>query len=136
MVRRVRRIQSGETASEKLRRLARNVFMRLAGASFAAFGLFAALALMTYSVSDPSWSTATAREASNLMGPRGASLADLFLQLLGPASIALIGPMAFWGAWVAWRGLPSETPLVGWLRIIAGPIAVFALAGFCSALPT
>ncbi|HYW60593.1 MAG TPA: DNA translocase FtsK [Xanthobacteraceae bacterium] len=57
------------------------------------------VALATWSVRDPSLSYATGGPVRNLLGRGGAASADLLMQLLGIASIALLLPIAVWG----WR---------------------------------
>ncbi len=63
-------------------------------------GLIAlALALLTWSVQDPSLNHATATPVRNWLGAPGAMVADLLMQMFGLASLAIIIPLAFWG----WR---------------------------------
>jgi S-DNA-T family DNA segregation ATPase FtsK/SpoIIIE len=62
-------------------------------------GLVAAVALATYDPSDPSWSTASARETRNLAGPAGAHLADVLLQGVGFAAWLPVACLMTW----AWR---------------------------------
>src|SRR5215471_2888673 len=57
------------------------------------------VALATWSVKDPSLSHATSAPVRNLLGLPGAIVADLLMQLLGLASVAVILPIAVWG----WR---------------------------------
>src|SRR6202042_1885947 len=55
------------------------------------------LALLTWSVSDPSLNHATNARVHNLLGAPGAIAADLVMQFIGLASAALLIPPAFWG---------------------------------------
>ena len=55
------------------------------------------LALLTWSVSDPSLNHATNAHIHNLLGAPGAIAADLVMQFIGLASAALLAPPAFWG---------------------------------------
>ena len=55
------------------------------------------LALLTWSVSDPSLNHATNARVHNLLGAPGAIAADLVMQFIGLASAALLAPPAFWG---------------------------------------
>jgi DNA segregation ATPase FtsK/SpoIIIE, S-DNA-T family len=91
-----------------------------------------ALALATWSVQDPSLSHATSAPVRNLLGAPGAIAADLMMQLLGVAAVALVLPIAIWG----WR-LVSHRPLdrerVRLALWLAGTL--FA-AGFAACLPT
>ncbi len=78
-----------------------------------------ALALASYNPEDPALNVATAANPGNWLGLPGAWAADLLLQSLGLASIAVVGIMACW-AWriASHRGLPwyglrlSLTPAV------------------------
>ena len=65
-----------------------------------------AVALATWSVQDPSLSHATNAPVRNLLGVPGAIVADLLMQLLGIAPLALVLPIAIWG----WR-LATHRPL-------------------------
>ncbi|WP_075998227.1 DNA translocase FtsK [Salaquimonas pukyongi] len=68
---------------------------------------FASLA--TWSVDDPSLSSANGREVQNAGGAWGAVFADLALQFFGLAALVLIVPPAVWG----------------WLKLIQKPIGAF-----------
>ena len=57
------------------------------------------VALLTWSVADPSLNHATNAPVHNLLGAPGAIAADIGMQLLGLACIAASPPPAFWG----WR---------------------------------
>ncbi len=58
-----------------------------------------ALALLTWSVQDPSLNHATAAPVHNWLGAPGAMVSDLLMQMFGLASLAILMPLAFWG----WR---------------------------------
>src|SRR2546421_12566486 len=101
-----------ETARDILRRRLRE----LAGLALIALALLLAIALGTWSVQDPSLSHATNAPVRNVLGLLGATVADVLMQLLGIAALALVLPIAIWG----WR-LTSHRPLhrerlrlVGW----------------------
>ena len=80
--------------------LARFGVLLLAGALV---GVAAALvlALLTYSLLDPSFNTVTGRTTTNAMGPVGAHFADLLLQILGWPALVLALPYAVAGMRVA-----------------------------------
>ena len=69
----------------------------LAGASTICCVLALGLALLTWSVADPSLNHATNAPVHNLLGKPGAVAADIAMQLLGLACIAALAPPAFWG---------------------------------------
>src|SRR5918996_2686603 len=87
---------------EALRRRLRE----LGGFGLIVLATLLALALATWSVQDPSLSHATNAPVRNLLGAPGAIAADLMMQLLGLAAVALLLPIAIWG----WR-LVSHRPL-------------------------
>ena len=55
------------------------------------------LALATWSVHDPSWNHAAGGAVRNLAGPAGAVVADLVMQLVGIAVVAILPPVFCWG---------------------------------------
>jgi len=106
--------------------------LRAAGVGVLALTSLSGLALSTWSAADPSLSHVTSGPVANLLGPLGAILADLLLQLLGLAAVLLLLPPTIWALW-----LSSGQPLPGWRRKLAlAPLAVLAMAGALSALPT
>ena len=89
------------------------------------------LALLTWSVSDPSLNHATSAHIHNLLGASGAIAADLVMQFIGLASAALLIPPAFWGwSLIAERRLERPRLKVG--LCLAG---VLAASGLASLLP-
>ncbi len=62
------------------------------------------VALLTWSVEDPSLNHATNARVHNLLGGPGAVAADIVMQMLGLACIAALAPPAFWG----WRLLTER----------------------------
>ena len=103
----------------------------LAGFTLLAAAGAGALSLATWSVRDPSFSHASEQPARNLLGFPGAAAADLMMQVLGVASVALLLLLAILG----WRlmirhGLESPRT-----RLIVAILAVLFAAGLASALP-
>jgi DNA segregation ATPase FtsK/SpoIIIE, S-DNA-T family len=106
-------------------------------AEIAGFGALAGvaclcLALLTWSVSDPSLNHATNARIQNLLGAPGAIAADLVMQFIGLASVALLTPPAFWG----WRLLTRrrlERPRLKFGLYLIGVIAAAALASLLPA---
>ena len=113
----------GDALRRRLREVAGVMLLGLTAA--------AVTALATWSVGDPSLSHATSAPVRNLLGMPGAITADLLMQLIGLASIALIVPIAAWG----WR-LTSYAPLVRELLRMCFWLAGALLAtGFAACLP-
>ena len=98
-------------------------------ALFAGAGLFAA-ALVTFSADDPSFNNVSTAATTNILGPVGAHLADLSLQMIGAASALVVLTLAAW-AWrlTSHRGLPF-----GWVHIALLPVATVLAAGALSGL--
>ena len=134
------RARRKKTFAERLALWRREALARSGGAAMIMLGLWLTLALATFSISDPSLSTATPRAAENWMGASGAVIADLLLQALGGASLLAAPPLVIWGAAALARGaenLPEEkTPLDVAIRFIVGPIAFALIAGGLSLAPT
>src|SRR6204780_3759726 len=89
------------------------------------------LALLTWSVSDPSLNHATNGRVHNLLGAPGAIAADLVMQFIGLASAALLAPPAFWG-WSLVTKRRLERPR---LKIALYLTGVIAAAGLASLVP-
>ena len=89
------------------------------------------LALATWSVSDPSLNHATNERVHNLLGAPGAIAADLVMQFIGLASVALLAPPAFWG-WSLVANRRLERPR---LKVGLYFVGVIATAGLASLLP-
>jgi S-DNA-T family DNA segregation ATPase FtsK/SpoIIIE len=131
-----RRPQRLEARLAHWRRLA---LMRAGGAAMMALALWLTLALSSFSISDPSLNNATPRDAENWMGPLGAAAADLLLQALGGAALAIIPILGLWGAVAAARpldDLPTDrTPAAAVWRLALGGPALLLLAGACALAP-
>ena len=88
-----------------------------AGASMLCGVLALGLALLTWSVADPSLNHATNAPVHNLLGKPGAIAADFAMQLLGLACIAALAPPRFLG----WK-LVTDRRLEG-LRLKSGSLS-------------
>src|SRR5947208_10237006 len=117
---------------DEIRGAIRRRIRELGGIALIALSGAAATALASWSVQDPSLSHATAARVRNLLGLPGAIAADLLIQLLGVAAIALILPIAVRG----WR-LVTHRPLdrERW-RLGLWVIGALAAAAFASCLPS
>jgi S-DNA-T family DNA segregation ATPase FtsK/SpoIIIE len=90
-----------------------------------------ALALLSWSVQDPSLNHATDGPVHNLLGVPGAITADLVMQMLGLAAVALLAPLAILG----WRLMTiRRLDRIG-QRFLFWLIGGLAAAGFAAILP-
>ena len=106
--------------------------MHAAGAALASVALAGWLCLATWSTHDPSLTHATGGAVRNWLGPIGAIVSDLLLQTLGFAAVlAFLGFAAAGLELVMSEGLARIKQ-----RLVLFPLAVVALAGALSALPT
>jgi DNA segregation ATPase FtsK/SpoIIIE, S-DNA-T family len=104
----------------------------IGGVALIVLAVALAAALGSWSVQDPSLSHATSAPVRNLLGVPGAIAADLLMQLVGVAALALVLPIAVWG----WR-LVTHRPLDRErLRLILWSAGALATAAFASCLPT
>ena len=103
----------------------------LVGLTLLAGSAALALALVSWTVQDPSLNHATHGPVRNLLGASGAILSDLSMQLMGITSMAMLFPVIIWGANLVRRcglGRPG-------LRIVLWLAGSLALAAAVSALP-
>ncbi|HET7255993.1 MAG TPA: DNA translocase FtsK 4TM domain-containing protein [Xanthobacteraceae bacterium] len=116
---------------EALRDALRRRLRELGGLALIMVATLLALALATWSVQDPSLSHATNAPVRNVLGVSGAIVADLLIQLLGVAALALVLPIAVWG----WR-LATHRPLMRErIRLLFCILAVLLAAACTAALP-
>ena len=89
------------------------------------------LALATWSVHDPSWNHAAAGNVRNLAGPAGAVVADIVMQMVGIAVVAILPPLFCWGlALLSRRRLDHAR-----LRAILLALGAAGATGLASSLP-
>lgn len=106
---------------------------RCSGAALFLAGLAGWVSLISWSVSDPSLThTIAFGPTNNFLGPGGAIVGDLMLQLLGLASTFLVLAPAIWGIELFASGRVTFART----RTMLLTVAVLALAAGCSALPT
>jgi S-DNA-T family DNA segregation ATPase FtsK/SpoIIIE len=116
---------------EAVRDALRRRLRELGGLALIALATLLALALATWSVQDPSLSHATNAPIRNMLGAPGAIVADLLIQLLGVAALALVLPVAIWG----WR-LATHRPLQRErIRLLFWLLGLLLAAGCAAALP-
>ncbi|MEX6632705.1 FtsK/SpoIIIE family DNA translocase [Hyphococcus lacteus] len=121
--------------ADRMRAFLRNVMMRAGGVAMIVLGGWLLVALASFTISDPSFNTATPADVRNMGGPIGAIAADLSLQWIGGSAFLLIAPLMIWGAFAMVKGAPEETPADFWHRLIAAPIAIGAGAAFVASWP-
>jgi S-DNA-T family DNA segregation ATPase FtsK/SpoIIIE len=100
----------------------------LAGIVLLLMAGFAALALASWNVQDPSLNHATAEPVRNVLGAPGAATADILMQLFGVGAVALLLPLALWG----WRLLAQKSVDNEGLRVIGWLVGAACAAGFAS----
>ncbi len=112
-------------ASPAVKAVLRRRGSELAGLALGVAGIALLVALLSYNPADPSLSTATSRDVTNLAGPAGAIVSDLALQGFGWAALLPCAVALGW-AWrlATHRGL---APFIGRL------VAVFAAVPLLSA---
>ncbi len=106
--------------------------LEAAGATLIVASGASALALASWSVSDPSINHAVNGTVHNLAGYPGAVVSDILMQMIGLASSAALMPPLLWGLRLLWRR--RLAPL--WPRLAMWIIGTLAAAGFASACPT
>ncbi len=100
-----------DTVAEQrmMREVSDPVWRIITGTGAFAVGVFICGSVGTYSITDPSWNSATTADVKNLFGSGGAVFADLASQLLG------------WSAWIAGLALmiggAMRTVLIGAPRV-------------------
>jgi S-DNA-T family DNA segregation ATPase FtsK/SpoIIIE len=122
---------AADMLSDELRAALRRRMHEIVGIGLIGIAGIAAVALATWSVQDPSLSHATNAPVRNMLGLPGAIGADLMMQLLGIATIALLFPIAAWG----WRLLTHRSVDRERVRLVFWMIGTGAAAGFASCLP-
>ena len=124
--------ESQPLLSAGLNRRLRGLVARLTGITGLAATAALAVSLLTWSVADPSLTHATGGATKNLLGPLGAIISDLMMQMLGMAGVFALLPPAFWALQLLTR---EEVPGLK-AKIILLPCAVLAIAAALSAVPT
>src|SRR5262249_28140940 len=69
---------------------------KLLGFLLLSAGAALSASLLSWSASDPSLMRATSGGARNLLGPPGAILSDMLMQMLGLAGVFVLLPPLFW----------------------------------------
>jgi DNA segregation ATPase FtsK/SpoIIIE, S-DNA-T family len=120
-----------ETVRDILRDIARRRFAEIVGVVLVVVAVVLAIALMSWSVRDPSFNHAVDNPVKNWLGMPGAVVSDIAIQLFGVAILAVLAPVAAWGlALMKHRALDRI-----FARLAAWVLGVFAAAAFASLLP-
>jgi S-DNA-T family DNA segregation ATPase FtsK/SpoIIIE len=118
-------------ARRALGRLTRVMALRGAGLLLFAAALAALVALISFHSDDASFNNANGREVSNLLGPLGATAADLLLQTFGFAALAALAPLFVWGL----RALTGRTLKYAMWRALAWPLGTLTVAAGLGVFP-
>jgi S-DNA-T family DNA segregation ATPase FtsK/SpoIIIE len=125
-------LSAADIFSDELRAALRRRLHEIIGVALLGVAGVAAVALATWSVQDPSFSHATNAPVRNMLGIVGAASADLMMQILGIATIALLFPLAAWG----WRLLTHRPLDRQRVRVVLWIAGVVATAAFAACLPS
>jgi DNA segregation ATPase FtsK/SpoIIIE, S-DNA-T family len=120
-----------ESVRDILKDVARRRLAEIVGFGLLAVSLAATLALMSWSVRDPSLNHAADGPVRNWFGHGGAIVADVAIQLLGVAVVVLVAPAARWGLLLVGRRRLDRIAA----RLASWTIGVFAVAACASLLP-
>ena len=118
-------------ARHAMKRLMRLAAMRGAGLLLFVAALAALAALVSYSGDDASFNNANARPVANLLGPLGATAADLLLQTFGFAAIFAFAPLLVWGI----RALAGKNLRHAMWRLLAWPLGTLIVAAGFGIIP-
>ncbi|MFM9975845.1 MAG: DNA translocase FtsK 4TM domain-containing protein [Beijerinckiaceae bacterium] len=120
-----------ESVRDILKDIARKRFTEIAGIVLVAIVIALTLALVSWSVRDPSFNHAVDGPVRNWLGPFGAVVSDIAIQLFGIGILAVMFPILLWGlTLVKHRGV-DRFPL----RLASFVIGVFSASAFASLLP-
>ena len=115
---------------EAMARALRRRAEQAVGWTLALLALALFVALVSYEPSDPSFNTAGARAAKNLIGRPGAHVADVVVQTLGGAGFALFLVLLAWGS----RLIIHRAVTLVWLRLTLLPLGLLFTASALSVL--
>ena len=104
---------------------------RIAGGLALATCTAIALSLLTWTVTDPSLTHISSGAVRNWMGPLGAIVSDLLVQLLGIASVFVVLPPAYWAIQLLNQGHLANPKR----RLVYTPLAVACFALAWSSMP-
>ncbi|MGL5114193.1 MAG: DNA translocase FtsK, partial [Beijerinckiaceae bacterium] len=120
-----------QSLRDLMRDIVRGGFARGAGVALLVAAVLLALAVVSWSVRDPSLNHAADGPVRNWLGHPGAIVADVTIQLFGVSVLALFAVMVALGAGLLGRRRPDRMLA----RMASGLIGLFSAAGFASLLP-
>ncbi len=120
-----------ESVREILQGLARRRMAEGLGLALVVAAALMTVALMSWSVRDPSLNHAADGPVRNWLGSAGAIVADVSIQMFGVAVLAIVGPLARFGMIMLGRRRLDRVAA----RLAAWVIGLFAVAAFASLLP-
>jgi DNA segregation ATPase FtsK/SpoIIIE, S-DNA-T family len=120
-----------ETVGEILKDVARRRIAEIGGLALLALCALVTIALMSWSVRDPSLNHAADGPVKNWLGHPGAIVADVSIQLLGVAVLVLVAPAARWALLLLNRRRLDRIAA----RLGAWIVGLFAAAAMASLLP-
>jgi DNA segregation ATPase FtsK/SpoIIIE, S-DNA-T family len=118
-------------AKRAMTRLMRILVMRGAGLLVLLAAAAVLVAFISYNPADASPDNATGREVSNLLGPMGATAADILLQFFGFAALAFLAAPIAWGT----RAMMGWSMRYAVARAFAWPLGTILLAAGLGTLP-
>jgi DNA segregation ATPase FtsK/SpoIIIE, S-DNA-T family len=121
-----------EHLQEALREFLWRRAAEISGVSMLVLSAACSLALVTWSVQDPSLNHAIDGPVRNLLGRPGAIVADILMQMMGVAAIALLAPPALAGV----RLMAGRPLFRARLRLVLWILGALAASAVASALPT
>lgn len=125
-------IENTRILPKSLQQFLLNRLLEIIGLLIIGLVVFVAVAIMSWSATDPSLNHATSDMVQNYLGLSGAYVSDFLIQTFGLAMVFLLIPIALAGASLT-RHKQVKRPI---LRTIAWIFAGFFIAGSLSAIPT
>jgi S-DNA-T family DNA segregation ATPase FtsK/SpoIIIE len=116
---------------DSVREIPRRRVAEIIGVTIVAGVAASSLALLSWSVEDPSLNHATSTSIHNWLGKTGAIGADIAMQFVGLACVAALTAPAFWG----WRLLTEKRLVRPRSRLALALLGTTCAAGFASLLP-
>ena len=124
-------IDNGRILPKSLQQFLINRFLEILGLMIIALVVFIAIAIFSWSATDPSLNHATSDMVQNNLGLTGAYVSDFLIQTFGLAVVFLLIPIILAGVSLT-RHKQIKRPV---LRTIAWAFAGFFIAGSLSAIP-